>query len=304
MASPQLERVIGAMRAADPLGSGDLMTIRKVMDRAPAYPKPDDITWESVNAGGVPAEWVIPDDREPGRVIVYLHGGGYATGTIHANRGLCSYLARAARARVLSVDYRLAPEHRFPAAVDDAIAAYRFVVSEGYAPENAAFGGDSSGGGLVLGTLVALRDGGESLPATAICLCPWTDLTLSGATVEAKRDEDPMVRASVLALMADAYLGDADPRSPTASPLFADLTGLPPLLVQVGSAELLLDDSRRFAERAQAVGVDVTLEVWDDMIHVWHSFADLLPEGREAVARIGSYVDERLKSPSPAHSDS
>lgn len=304
MASPQLERVIGAMRAADPLGSGDLMTIRKVMDRAPAYPKPDDITWESVNAGGVPAEWVIPDDREPGRVIVYLHGGGYATGTIHANRGLCSHLARAARARVLSVDYRLAPEHRFPAAVDDAIAAYRFVVSEGYAPENAAFGGDSSGGGLVLGTLVALRDGGEPLPATAICLCPWTDLTLSGATVEAKRDEDPMVRASVLALMADAYLGDADPRSPTASPLFADLTGLPPLLVQVGSAELLLDDSRRFAERAQAAGVDVTLEVWDDMIHVWHSFADLLPEGREAVARIGSYVDERLKSPSPARSDS
>jgi acetyl esterase/lipase len=303
MASPELERVIGMMRKADPLASGDLMTIRGITARAPAYPKPDDITWEAINAGGVPAEWVVPDDCEPGRVIVYFHGGGYSTGTIHANRGLCSHIARAARARVLSVDYRLAPEHRFPAAVDDAVAAYRFVVSEGYAPENVALGGDSSGAGLVLGTLVALRDGGEPLPGTAICLCPWTDLTLSGATVDAKRDEDPMVRASILALMADAYLGDADPRSPTASPLFADLTGLPPLLVQVGSAELLLDDSRRFAKRAEDAGVDVTLEIWDDMIHVWHSFADLLPEGREAVARIGSYVDERLKSPSSSPND-
>ena len=303
MASPQLERVIGMMRKANPLGSGDLMTIRKITERAPAYPKPADITWEPVNAGGVPAEWVVPDDCEPGRVIVYFHGGGYSTGTIHANRALCSHLARAARARVLSVDYRLAPEHRFPAALDDAVAAYRFVVSEGNAPENVALGGDSSGGGLVLGTLVALRDGGEPLPGTAFCICPWTDLTLSGATVETNRDVDPMVRASVLALMADAYLGEADPRSPTASPLFADLTGLPPLLVQVGSAELLLDDSRRFVERAEAAGVDVTFEVWDDMIHVWHSFADLLPEGREAVARIGSYVDERLKSAPLAPSD-
>jgi acetyl esterase/lipase len=304
MASPQLDRVIGMMRKADPLASGDLMTIRKIIERTPAYPKPDDITWEAIDAGGVPAEWVIPDDCEPGRVIVYFHGGGYATGTIHANRGLCSHIARAARARVLSVDYRLAPEHRFPAAVNDALTAYRFILSEGYAPENVALGGDSSGAGLVLGTLVALRDGGEPLPGTAICLCPWTDLTLSGATVEANRDEDPMVRASVLALMAEAYLGEADPRSPTASPLFADLAGLPPLLVQVGTAELLLDDSRRFAERARAAGVDVTLEVWDDMIHVWHSFADILPEGREAVARIGSYVDECLKSPAHAPSDS
>jgi acetyl esterase/lipase len=303
MASPQLERVIAMMRKADPLGSGDLMTIRKITAGAPPYPKPDDITWEAINAGGVPAEWVVPNDCEPGRVVVYFHGGGYATGTIHANRGLCSHIARAARARVLSVDYRLAPEHRFPAALDDAVAAYRFVVAEGYAPAHVALGGDSSGAGLVLGALVALRDAGDPLPGTAVCICPWTDLTLSGATVEANREKDPMVRASVLALMADAYLGKADPRLPTASPLFADVTGLPPLLVQVGTAELLLDDSRRFAELAKAAGVDVTLEIWDDMIHVWHSFADLLPEGREAVARIGSYVDELLKS-SPNDSSS
>lgn len=296
--NPQLERVVAMMRRADPLGSGDLMTIRKITERAPAYPKPEDITWEPITAGGVPAEWVIPDACDPGRAIVYFHGGGYATGTIEANRGLCSHIARRSRARVLSVDYRLAPEHPYPAAVNDALAAYRFVVSQGYAPTNIALGGDSSGGGLVLATLVALRDGGDRLPAAAICLCPWTDLTLSGATVEQNRDKDPMVRASVLKLMADAYLGQADPRSPTASPLFADLTGLPPLLVQVGTAELLLDDSRRLAQQAQAAGVDVTLDIWDDMIHVWHSFADMLPEGMDAVARIGQYVDEHL---GPSH---
>lgn len=294
MASPELKRVIDMMRAADPTASGDLATIRKVTSRAPAYPKPDDITWETVDAGGVPAEWVIPADCEPGRAIVYFHGGGYATGTIEAHRGLCSHLARATRARVLNVDYRLAPEHRFPAAVDDAVAAYRFTVSAGFAPASTALGGDSAGGGLVLGTLVALRDGGDPLPGTAFCVSPWTDLTMSGASLETKRDEDPLVRFSILELMADAYLGDGDRRSPTASPLFADLAGLPPLLVQVGGAEILLDDATRFAERARAAGVDVTLEVWDDMIHVWPVFADMLPEGREAIARIGAYVDQRL----------
>jgi len=298
MASPQLDRVIGMMRKANPLASENLMTIRSITANAPAYPKPDDITWEAVDSDGVPAEWVVPHDCEAGRVIVYFHGGGYASGTIESNRGLCSHIARATRARVLSVGYRLAPEHRFPAAVDDAVASYRFVLSQGYAPHNVGFGGDSSGAGLMLGALVALRDAGAALPAAAVGICPWTDLTLSGETVDANRDKDPMVRASVLNLMADAYLGEADPQSPAASPLFADLTGLPPLLIQVGTAELLLDDSRRFADRARAAGVDVTLDVWDDMIHVWHAFADMLPEGREALARIGSYVDEHLRSSS------
>jgi acetyl esterase/lipase len=303
VASRQLQSVIDMMRASDPLASGDLMTIRELTSRAPAYPKPDDIRWEAVDARGVPAEWVIPDDAEPGRAIVYCHGGGYVMGTVQAHRGLCSHLARAARARVLSVDYRLAPENRFPAAVNDALAAYRFTLAEGYAPESVALGGDSSGGGLVLGTLVALRDDGDPLPGAAICLSPWTDLSLTGESIESRRDQDPMVRASVLELMAQAYLGDADPRTPTASPLFADLTGLPPLLVQVGTAELLLDDARRIAERADAAGVDVTLDIWDDMIHVWQAFADFLPEAREAIARIGAYVDERLSAPPSARND-
>lgn len=293
MPSSELQGLLEGIRAAGPF-DGDLMSMRKMLSRAPAYPKPADITWEGTDAAGVAAEWVVPDDREPGRVVVYLHGGGYATGTVESFRGLCSHLARATRARVLAVDYRLAPEHRFPAALDDALRAYRHVLSVGYAPEHIALAGDSSGGGLVLGTLVSLRDRGEPMPATAVCLCPWTDLTLSGASVEANADQDPMVSASTLELMADAYLGELDRRTPTASPLFADLAGLPPLLVQVGSAELLADDATRFAERAEAAGVDVTLQLWDDVFHVWHSFADLVPEARDAIARIGTYVDQQL----------
>ena len=293
MASKQLQGLLESFRSGGPF-KGDLMAMRKMMSRAPAYPKPDDITWESVDAAGVRAEWVTPEDCEPGRVVMYLHGGGYATGTAEAFRGLSSHLARAARARVLAVDYRLAPEHPFPTALDDALAAYDLIISSGYAPEHIALIGDSSGGGLALGTLVALRDRGAPLPATAVCLCPWTDMTLCGASVEENADTDPMVQAATLALMADAYLGERDRRTPTASPLFADLVGLPPLLVQVGAGELLVDDAKRLAERATAAGVEVTLEVWDDVFHVWHSFADLLPEARDAIERIGTYVDQKL----------
>ena len=167
-------------------------------------------------------------------------------------------------------------------------------IAAGYAPETVALCGDSSGGGLALATLVAMRDLGDPMPATAICMSPWTDLTLSGRSLELNGEADPMVSASNLALMANAYLGDVDPRSPTASPLFAELAGLPPLLLQVGSDERLRDDTTRFAERAEAAGVDVTLETWDDVFHVWHAFADVLPEARDAIARIGTYADRRL----------
>ncbi len=293
MASKELQKLVEGIRAAGSF-DGDLMTMRKMMCRTPAYPQPEDITWEPVDASGVSAEWVVPDDCVPGRAVVYLHGGGYATGTLDSARSLFSHLARATRASLLAVDYRLAPEHPFPAAVDDAVAAYRFAISSGHPPEAIALCGDSSGGGLALASLVALRDLGEPLPRTAICLSPWTDLTLSGPSLQANRDTDPMVSATTLALMADAYLGAIDRRTPTASPLFADLVGLPPLLIQVGSGELLLDDTTRFAERAEAAGVDVELELWDDVFHVWHSFADLLPEARDAIARIGTWVDHQL----------
>lgn len=293
MPSRELQKLLESFRAAGSF-DGDLMTMRKMLSRAPAYPKPEDITWEPVDAAGVPAEWVIPDDCVRGRAAVYLHGGGYTTGTLDSSRSLSSHLARATRARLLAVDYRLAPEHPFPAAVDDAVTAYHFVISAGHPPSTIALCGDSSGGGLALGTLLAVRDLGEPLPGMAICLSPWTDMTLSGASLEANRVTDPMVSAATLGLMADAYLGEVDRRSPTASPLFADLSGLPPMLLQVGSGELLLDDTTRFVARAEKAGVDVTLELWDDVFHVWHSFADLLPEARDAIARIGTYVDQRL----------
>jgi monoterpene epsilon-lactone hydrolase len=293
MASRELQQLLESFRAAGSF-DGDLMTMRKMLSRTPAYPQPADITWESVDAAGVPAEWVVPDDGEVGRAVVYLHGGGYATGSVESSRALSSHLARATRARLLAVDYRLAPEHPFPAALDDAITAYRFAVTSGHAPEAIALCGDSSGGGLVLATLVALRDRGEPMPGAAVCMSPWTDLTLSGSSIHSNGETDPMVSASTLAMMADAYLGEVDRRSPTASPLFAELAGLPPLLLQVGSGELLADDSIRFAERAEAAGVDVTLELWDDVFHVWQAFADLLPEARDAVAAIGTFVGSHI----------
>ena len=290
MASPELQKLLEGIRAAGSF-DGDLLAMRKLLSRTPAYPQPADITWEPVDAGGVAAEWVTPSECEPGRAIAYFHGGGYATGSVEAFRSLSSHLARATRARVLAADYRLAPEHPFPAALDDATAAYRFLLAAGHAPEHVALAGDSSGGGLALSTLVALRDAGEPMPAAAACISPWTDLTLSGPSLHANAETDPMVSAKTLALMADAYLGEHDRRAPTASPLFADLAGLPPLLIQVVTGELLLDDARRFAERAEAAGVDVTLDEWDDVFHVWHSFADLLPEARAAFDAIGAHVD-------------
>lgn len=296
MPSKELQGFLESIRA---MGSfeADLMTMRKMTSRAPAYPKPADVTWEPVDAEGVPAEWVTPEDCVPGRAVVYLHGGGYATGTLDSARSVSTHLARAARSRLLAVDYRLAPEHPFPAAVEDALAAYRFALASGHEPEATALCGDSSGGGLALATLVALREHGDPMPAAAVCMSPWTDLTLSGASLQANRDSDPMVSAKTLGLMADAYLGEGDRRSPTASPLFAELTGLPPLLLQVGSGELLVDDTNRFAARARAAGVDVTVELWDDVFHVWQAYADLLPEARDAIAQIGTYLDRHLGAP-------
>jgi epsilon-lactone hydrolase len=304
MASRQLTALLEGMRAQGGYDL-DLMSMRKMMSRLPAYPRPDDMTWEEVDAGSTPAIWVTPENGEADRAIIYLHGGGYATGSARDYLAIACHLARAARGRVLAVDYRLAPEHPFPAALDDALAAYAFLRESGYAPDRIALAGDSSGGGLVVATLIALRDRGEPLPRTGVCLCPWTDLTLSGPSLVSNAERDPMIRASTLTRMAEAYLGDRDRRTPTASPLFADLAGLPPLLVQVGSSELLHDDAVRLAEQADAAGVDVTLQVWEDAFHVWHSFADHLPEAQEAMARIGAHLDHHFSQDSidrtPAH---
>ena len=247
----------------------------------------------TVDAGGAAAEWVVAPEADAGRTVVYFHGGGYCIGSVLGHRAMLSHLSAAARARVLSVGYRLAPEAPHPAALEDALTAYRWALASGADPARTVIAGDSAGGGLTVATLVALRDAGDPLPAAGVCLSPWVDLTQSGATIESNADVDPMVHAEDLDRWAGAYRGARDAGDPAVSPLFADLAGLPPLLVDVGTAEVLLDDARRLAERARAAGVEVTLTVAEDMLHVWHFFAGAVPEADEAIARVGAFIAKR-----------
>jgi acetyl esterase/lipase len=257
---------------------------------ATKFPLTLDVQVVHVDAAGVPAAWVEAPGIDPGRVVLYLHGGGYVIGSITTHRELAGRLSRATAARVLIIDYRLAPEHPYPAAVEDATTAYRWLLQHGATPARTVIAGDSAGGGLTVATLLALRDAGDALPAAGICLSPWTDMEGIGESMQTKAGVDPIVQREGLVHMANLYLHGADPRSPLAAPLYANLQGLPPLLIQVGTRETLLDDATRLAARAQADGVDVTLEPWEEMIHVWQIFAPLLPEGQQAIERIGDYV--------------
>ena len=226
----------------------------------------------------------------PGRAILYLHGGGYVIGSINTHRSLAARLSRAAKARVLVIDYRLAPEHPFPAAVDDSVAAYRWMLAQGLKASRIAVSGDSAGGGLTAATLVAIRDAKLPVPAAGALLSPWVDMEGIGESMTSKDSVDPMVHKDGLLGMAKAYLAGQNPRTPLAAPLYADLTGLPPLLIQVGTAETLLDDSSRLAERAKKAGVNVTYEPWENMIHVFQLFAPMLDEGQQAIEKIGAFV--------------
>ena len=295
MPGPEIQTVVDMLRANPPLAGSDIAEMRAGMEAfTTAAPLPEGVDFDPVDAGGVPAEWTRGAGASDDRVVLYFHGGGYVMGSVATHRGLTAGISRAAGARVLSVDYRLAPEHPYPAAVEDGVAAYRFLREQGVAPGQLAVAGDSAGGGLTIATLLALREAGEPLPACGVCISPWVDLTQGGESMETKADEDPLVGREILQQMADAYVADGDPRAPTASPCFADLAGLPPLLIQVGTAETLLDDARSLADRAKTSGVDVVLEEWDQMIHVWHAFALLLPEAKQAIDRIGQYLKEKL----------
>lgn len=296
MASPESRSVAEMLRANPPFsGALDVEAMRVAIEGFMGGAKlPADVRYEPTTAGGVRAEWAVAGSASAERAVLYLHGGGYVIGSPASHRMLVGDLSRASGARMLSLDYGLAPEAPFPAAVHDAVSGYRHLLGLGIAPSRIAIAGDSAGGGLTVAALLALRDAGDPLPAAGVCLSPWLDLTLSGESMTAKAGEDPLVTREGLAQMAALYLKGADPRTPLASPLFADLEGLPPLLVQVGTAETLLDDSTRFAERARAAGVDVELEPWEEMIHVWHSFATMIPEGKQAIARIGEYLRTHL----------
>lgn len=225
-----------------------------------------------------------------GAIIYYLHGGAYTFGSMDTYRDFLGWLVRRTHARALWLDYRLAPECPFPAAVDDALAGYRWLLEQGADPQRIIFAGDSAGGGLALATMLATRDAGLPLPAGATLLSPWTDLTGESATAKTRAAADPMLRGAGVANAGKYYLAGADPRDPLASPLFADLRDLPPLLIHVGDAEVLLDDSRLLAERAQHAGVAVTLRVWPGMFHVFPIFPTLLPEAHAAAQEIASFI--------------
>ncbi len=239
--------------------------------------------------GSVPAVRVSRPQSRSDRVVFFLHGGGYIAGGPTLYRQVTWRIGEAAQARVFVVDYRLAPEHPFPAAIDDAFAAWRALLAEGFDPQRCVILGDSAGGGLALALSLKLRDEHVPLPAAVVAISPWTDLAITGLSAQPGAS-DPMLNASELATMAAQYLGAADPRNPYASPLYGAMNGLPPTLIQVGSDEILRDDAARMAEKLKDAGCAVTLEIWPRMPHVWHAFAPVMPEARRAIARIGEFI--------------
>ncbi|MFX1324208.1 MAG: alpha/beta hydrolase [Promethearchaeota archaeon] len=256
----------------------------------------DDVIIDEVDVNGIPSVWINTPKVEKEQVILYLHGGGYVEGSINSHKGLGARISRVSNSRVLLINYRLAPENPYPAALEDSVTAYKWLVEiEGIDPKNIVISGDSAGGGLTAATLIKLRDLGITLPAGAVMLSPWTDLDITGESIRSKRRIDPFVAADGLFFMSNLYVADDDPKNPYISPLYADLTELPPMLIQVGSAELLLDDSTRFADKAKSAGVDVTLEVWEDMVHVFQAFALWAPEGEQGIKKIGEYIQRIFK---------
>lgn len=270
----------------------DVDAERKRYESQLASLKPaEGVKFTGVNAGGRPALWVDPSQVRREGAILYLHGGLYLLGSLHGYRSLAAAVAVAAGMRVLALDYRLAPEHPFPAAVEDAQAAYNWLLEQSLKPQQVVVAGDSAGGGLTMALLLALRDAENVLPAGAICLSPWVDLMADSGSRVSKAKRDYVLSSATLRRAAALYLDGADAQTPLASPIYDDLVGLPPLLIQVGSDEVLLDDATRLAEKAQVAGVDVSLEVWEGMFHVWQMVSVFVPEARQALAGIGRFID-------------
>ena len=292
MASEQNKKVIELIKSRPMNPKASIEQRRAGMEKI-SERVASDVVCTPTEAGGIGAEWVVAPGAALDRAILYLHGGGYVTGSIVTHRATAARISRASGARVLVIDYRLAPEHPFPAALEDAVAAYRWLAGR-FDPRRIAFMGDSAGGGLALATLYKLRDEGFALPAAAVAVSPWTDLALTGPSLRANAAADPMLNVANLPTLANDYLAGADPRHHYASPLYGDASGLPPILIHVGSDEILRDDSIRMAEKLKAAGCDVEIEVWPRMPHAWHLFARIIPEGRHALARIGTFLQRRL----------
>ena len=271
--------------------SDDYRQRRRDIDaRGLQYGVASDVTVEPVTTNGVRAEWTSTPGDTRDAAILYLHGGGYVIGSLDSHRHMVSESGRAAGCWALALDYRMAPEHPFPAAVDDAVAGYRYLLARGIKPGRIAIAGDSAGGGLVVAAMVAIRDAGLPQPGCGWCISPWVDMEAIGETMTSKSAADPTVQKAGILDMARLYLNGADPRSPLAAPLYADLTGLAPLLIQVGAAETLLDDAIRLAKLAGAADVYVDLQIWPEMIHVWHLYHPELQAGKRAIAAGGAFV--------------
>jgi acetyl esterase/lipase len=295
MASEALQEVIAAMRSgAGPDFKGDLEQARQDFEALLAtLPVEAEFVFDEMRLGGVPALHCQSGPAHAG-ALIYLHGGAFVSGSAHGYRGLAANIGKAAGLVTFALDYRLAPEHPFPAAIEDVLAAYRALLDSGMKAERIAFAGDSAGGGLALSSLLKIRNEGLPPPAAGYLLSPWADMTCTVETMASKAEEDPALDQAGLQVAASQYLSGTPADDPLASPAHADLSGLPPLLVQVGSAEILLGDALAIAARAGCGGTHVQLEVWPEMVHVWQAFAFMLDEGQSAIDAAGRFLRRRL----------
>ena len=285
-----LKNIIAAKRKNPYTENKTIDQLRKETGTAGALiPLPDNTKFKRILAGNVYAEWITCGDVDIDKIFMFIHGGGYYRGSIDATRATVARISAEAKVRCLSIEYRLAPEHPFPAAVDDTYTAYNWLLKEGINPKNIIVSGQSAGGGLCLALLLKIKENNGFQPKGAVAISPWTDLSQSGKTMITNANIDPVISKQYLDRMANLYLSKTPNISPLASPLYGDLSGLPPMLVQVGSAETMLDDSKRFVERAKEAKVDVQIEVWEDMFHGWHGSAHILKEAEEAIKSIGLF---------------
>jgi epsilon-lactone hydrolase len=289
---------IRALLTSKPRPVGWAERRQRIDEIGSTWPVADDVRLEEVElGGGLPGEWSIVPGSDASRVLMFLHGGGYCSGSIVSHRRMVTEAGRAARMRTLAVDYRLAPEHPYPAAHEDAMTAWRFLRKQGIAARNIAVGGDSAGGNLTITLISRLRAAGEEQPACAWLASPWTDLTMTGASLETKATVDPLIHKAYLEELANAYAPPPlDRKDPLISPLFSDLGGFPSTLIQVGSSETLLDDAVRFARAAGLADVNVTLQVWPHMIHAWTMWNAKLAEGRQALEQVGEFMRRWVSS--------
>jgi len=297
MISPEAKKLFEYLRSVDTLPKGTFEEQRAGFDESVAkVPSAEGVAIESVSGPGFEGKWFRPDGARQGVALLHLHGGGFVVGSTVSHRPILTNLAKAAGIDVLAIDYRMAPEHKYPAALDDAMAAYGWLRDQGYAADRIAVAGDSAGANIALSLMLRARDEGLPLPGCAVLISPWLDLRVTADSIMRNLSVDPMMTPPMIKEMATAYMGDIALDDPRASPVLApDLSGLPPLYIQNSDADILEDDAHLLAGRAMAAGVDVTIDSWPGMIHVWHAFAHIVPEARDAFGKIGEFLNDRLR---------